>query len=358
MEGVADVRESMMLHEAMMMAVKAHEGQFRKGTDIPYIVHPMEVLQILTAMGADTELLIAGVLHDAVEDTAVTAEDIRARFGDAVAELVCHHTEDKSQSWEARKQATIHEIREGDRRVRYLIFADMLSNLRSQWADYQMVGEDLWARFNAPREKQSWYYSARLDAFDDLMKDENAADFYWEAQSLYKDIYVKFYMSTEDGALYQDGAHGERYYLPFNTVQWQAYEGEIPSSCVQIVRALAERLEDNGSAPFWMQHAQDCGDGTYLIWTDGVAADTLVVKDENIFFFAQEREQDGAMHTYWLDKMNAKRFLVQLRFEYGTEKPLAEVLREALGDADGSDRLIAFCNEKCVDYEVYIHDES
>ena len=203
------MRDSMMLHEAMMMAVEAHKGQVRKGTDIPYIVHPMEVLQILTAMGADTDLLIAGVLHDTVEDTAVTAEDIRERFGDAVADLVCHHTEDKSKSWEERKQVTIDEIRKGDRCVRYLIFADMLSNLRSQWADYQKVGEGLWERFNAPKEKQSWYYSARLDAFHDLMDDECAAKFYWEAQALYKDIYVDFYMDSENGMLCPKSALGE-----------------------------------------------------------------------------------------------------------------------------------------------------
>ena len=66
-----------------------------------------------------------------------------------------------------RKQRTIESIREGEQRVRYLIFADMLSNLHSQWADHKVVGEELWKRFNAPKENQSWYYSARLDAFDE-----------------------------------------------------------------------------------------------------------------------------------------------------------------------------------------------
>ena len=197
------------LNKAITFATEKHSGQLRKSTKIPYILHPLDVLQILYSMRADTSLLIAGVLHDTVEDTAVTAEDIRERFGDAVANLVCHHTEDKSKSWEERKQVTIDEIRKRDRYVRYPIFADMLSNLRSQSTDYQKVGEGLWERFNAPKEKQSWYYSARLDAFHNLMDDECAAKFYWEAQALYKDIYVGFYMDSENGMLCPKSVLGE-----------------------------------------------------------------------------------------------------------------------------------------------------
>ena len=357
-EGVVDVKDGMKLHEAMMMAVKAHKGQVRKGTDVPYIVHPMEVLQILTAMRGDTELLVAGVLHDVVEDTTVTAEDIQERFGNEVAELVCHHTEDKRQSWEERKQATINEIRKGNQRVRYLIFADMLSNLRSQWADYQEVGEALWKRFNAPKEKQSWYYSARLDAFDDMMGDECAENFYWEAQALYKDIYVAFYMDTEDGMLYQESAHGEKYCLPFNTVQWQEYDGEIPKSCVRIVRTLAERLEDNGSASFWMCHTCDCDDARYMLREDGSFIHTVVVEDGNVFFLIEGENQDGAIYGYWFDDMNTKRFFVQLRIVYGIESCLSNVLKTAFGGADGISRLLAFCNKHQVVYKRLIYSQN
>lgn len=349
------MRDSMMLHEAMMMAVEAHKGQVRKGTDIPYIVHPMEVLQILTAMNGDTELLIAGVLHDIVEDTAVTAEDIRERFGDVVADLVCHHTEDKSKSWEERKQVTIDEIYKGERSVRYLIFADMLSNLRSQWADYQKVGESLWERFNAPKEKQSWYYSARLDAFDDLMDDECAAKFYWEAQALYKDIYVDFYMDSENSMLYQKSAHGEGYCLMFNTVQWQRYDGEIPKSCVRIVRALAERLEENDSAAFWMRHTCDCTDARYLLGVDSGYIHTFALENGNIFFFIEKEDQDEAVYTYWFDEINARRLLVQLRIEYEVEMSLSDALKKAFGGVNIISRLLAFCNKNQVEYKNFVY---
>ena len=76
------------LHDAIVFAAKAHKGQVRKGTDVDYITHPMEVLQILTQMGADGNLLIAGVLHDVVEDTDVTLDEVRELFGDDVATLV------------------------------------------------------------------------------------------------------------------------------------------------------------------------------------------------------------------------------------------------------------------------------
>ena len=232
------------------------------------------------------------------------------------------------------------------------------SNLRSMYSNYQEVGEELWSRFNAPKEKQSWYYSARLDAFDDMMGDECAENFYWEAQALYKDIYVAFYMDTEDGMLYQESAHGEKYCLPFNTVQWQEYDGEIPKSCVRIVRTLAERLEDNGSASIWMRHTCDCDDARYMLREDGSFIHTVVVKDGNVFFLIEGENQDGAIYGYWFDDMNTKRFFVQLRIVYGIESCLSDVLKTAFGGADGISRLLAFCNKHQVVYKRLIYSQN
>jgi len=59
----------LLIQKAIIFATKKHEGQKRKGTDIPYIVHPMEVMQILTAMDCSQNVIIAGILHDTLEDT-------------------------------------------------------------------------------------------------------------------------------------------------------------------------------------------------------------------------------------------------------------------------------------------------
>ena len=93
------------LHKAIIFAVKAHAGMVRKGTDIPYIVHPMVAASIAARITSDQEVLSAAVLHDVVEDTPTTLEQIEAAFGKRVVELVAAESEDKmpnipaSESW-------------------------------------------------------------------------------------------------------------------------------------------------------------------------------------------------------------------------------------------------------------------
>lgn len=87
-------RENHLLEKAIHFATAKHAGQLRKGTTTPYIVHPLETMNILRSMNADTNLLIAGLLHDTVEDTDTTVEEIAEVFGTDVADLVGGHSED------------------------------------------------------------------------------------------------------------------------------------------------------------------------------------------------------------------------------------------------------------------------
>ena len=77
-----------MVSKAIVFATKAHEGQFRKATKIPYILHPMECAVIISGMTTDEEMIAAALLHDTVEDCDVTIEDIRREFGSRVAQFV------------------------------------------------------------------------------------------------------------------------------------------------------------------------------------------------------------------------------------------------------------------------------
>lgn len=156
------------LNEAINFAVKKHSDQVRKATTIPYILHPLEVLQILYSMRADTNVMIAGVLHDTVEDTDTTLDEIMELFGSDVAQLVASNSEDKSKSRDERKKHTIAELANADKRVKMLVLADKLSNMRSIAIDYEKSGDELWERFNAPKEKQAWYYSGVQDALYDM----------------------------------------------------------------------------------------------------------------------------------------------------------------------------------------------
>ena len=98
---------STRLQDAIRFALDKHAHQFRKGTDRPYILHPLEVMLLLSAMNADTDLLMAGVLHDTVEDTDATLPELEARFGPGVAGLVGAHTDDKSLPWQERKAKAV-----------------------------------------------------------------------------------------------------------------------------------------------------------------------------------------------------------------------------------------------------------
>lgn len=119
-----------MVEKAVAFAIKSHEGTFRKGTKIPYIVHPLETAVIVALMVTDEEMICAALLHDVVEDTGVTEAELKEEFGSRVAELVMEETEDKTKCWKERKSATLEHLEQASRESKILVLADKLSNLR------------------------------------------------------------------------------------------------------------------------------------------------------------------------------------------------------------------------------------
>src|SRR5438128_11470606 len=107
--------------EALSFAVQAHGAakQERKGTDFPYVSHPIRVAEILDRFGCSEDVIVAGFLHDAIEDANITAEEIGAAFSQRVAALVTAVSEpDKSLLWKTRKEQTIgHLEKEDDQEV-------------------------------------------------------------------------------------------------------------------------------------------------------------------------------------------------------------------------------------------------
>lgn len=182
-------KNAALLNKAIIFAVEEHAGQVRKGTDLPYIVHPLEVMTILGAMHVDAEVMAAGVLHDTVEDTGATIDDIKANFGDRVAELVQGHTEDKSKSWEERKKEALEELRDAPFDLKCLVMADKLSNMRAIARDYRQIGDKVWERFSRPKDKQAWYYAGGVKALESMQENENTAEFYEEFKGLYEEAF-------------------------------------------------------------------------------------------------------------------------------------------------------------------------
>lgn len=182
-------QERQLLHRAIQFATAAHQGQKRKGSGLDYICHPLEVLQILTQCNASLPVLIAGVLHDTIEDTPATAQQIHDAFGPQVTALVLHHSEDKGQSWKARKTAAIHQAQTGTLDCKLLIAADKVSNLRSTADDYQKMGDALWQLFRAGRDEISWYYRSMLEALQELEHHPHSAELYAEMAQLYQQVF-------------------------------------------------------------------------------------------------------------------------------------------------------------------------
>ncbi len=155
-----------LFEDAVCFAAQAHAGQKRKGSDTPYLVHPLEVAAICAAMSSDPEVLAAAVLHDVVEDAGVAPEELRARFGDRVAALVAAETEDKqadrppAETWRLRKERSLEALkRAGDPGVAILWLGDKLSNLRSIHRLARTRGKAVWEIFHQKDPAQhAWYY--------------------------------------------------------------------------------------------------------------------------------------------------------------------------------------------------------
>ena len=158
-----------MIQQAARFAAEAHEGKMRKGSEIPYIVHPLETAVIVSRMTEDPELISAALLHDVLEDTEVTFEELSELFGKRVADLVAAESEDKRKTWKERKQATIERLASASRQEKLLCLADKLSNLRSTTADYLLKGEAVWLKFRMRDKKEhEWYYRGVLEQLSDL----------------------------------------------------------------------------------------------------------------------------------------------------------------------------------------------
>jgi len=168
MEGKMDTS---LLDRAILFAVQAHAGTPRRGKGFPYVVHPMEAMVIAATMTDDQEVLAAAALHDVVEDTDVTLDELRAQFGERVACLVDTESDRFAQGkdWRARKEESLQRLREASRDGKIVALGDKLSNMRAIARDFTSKGEVFWDLFHIKEKSaHAWRYHALLDALSDL----------------------------------------------------------------------------------------------------------------------------------------------------------------------------------------------
>lgn len=164
-----------LLDKAIVFAVKAHHNTERRGKGFPYIVHPMEAVEIVATITSDQELLAAAALHDTIEDTDVTVEQLRGEFGDRIAALV-HDESDQfaegvseEDSWHDRKQAAIDRLAAASHDAKIVAMGDKLSNMRAIWRDYQAKGDELWNIFHVKdKASHEWHYRGLANSLREL----------------------------------------------------------------------------------------------------------------------------------------------------------------------------------------------
>ncbi len=164
-----------LLDRAIVFAVKAHHNTERRGKGFPYIVHPMEAVEIVATITPDQELLAAAALHDTIEDTDITVDDLRQEFGNRVAELVEAESDkfaegvSEEDSWHERKQAAIDRLRQAPHDAKIVAMGDKLSNMRAIARDYAIKGDELWKIFHVTdKASHEWHYRGLADSLSEL----------------------------------------------------------------------------------------------------------------------------------------------------------------------------------------------
>lgn len=246
------------VEEALRFAAVRHDGQFRKGTGIPYVTHPVAVAMLLTEDCQPVPVVAAGLLHDLLEDTLTTTAEIRERFGPEVARLVEAATEpDKNLSWEERKRTMVQRVHT----LRYdevaLFTADKLHNLRSIRLDIDQVGKSVWGRFKRQLRDQSWYYHELLEALRPFKSTTGLIEaFETELNLLFygveeeREVKLQKLISVVTGGFEEEDWVQEAPTLcqtafELNNVMREGYRQDSPSDLLEVT-TLAEQLREAG----------------------------------------------------------------------------------------------------------------
>jgi len=179
-----------MIKEALIFAQEKHKTQTRKSSKLPYMIHIYDVARILTNNHAPEHVIVAGILHDTLEDTNTTESEIEILFGLKVKEIVLSETENKELCWKERKQERIDHLKNASFDCKMVKCADMLANLCDLRENLKSDGESVWKRFKGTRQETKWYYESMIDTMKEL-----------EDYNMYKalkKVFVKVFLTASD----------------------------------------------------------------------------------------------------------------------------------------------------------------
>ena len=151
-----------LIEKAMRVAVRAHQGQTRKESDLPYISHPFMVAFKLSKYDFPDTVVAAALVHDVLEDTDVSTDVLREELGEEVLRIVTSVTNDDSLSWDEKKMKYVETVRSASEAAKAVATADKVHNLESLIIAYQEKGVDIWKNFNRGKEKKIWFEEEML----------------------------------------------------------------------------------------------------------------------------------------------------------------------------------------------------
>ena len=149
------------IERAIAVALRAHGSQTRKGDgQTPYVVHPVTVALILSRFTGDEDTIIAGLLHDTLEDTDLPPDEIAREFGDKVLHMVKDVTEPKlpGLSWDTKKARYLRHLQTAPQGSLLVASADKIANLISMITAHSTEGDRVWERFNATAAEKLVFY--------------------------------------------------------------------------------------------------------------------------------------------------------------------------------------------------------
>jgi len=198
------------IENAIKYILKHHANQYRKGTNIPYVTHPISAAMALQSSGIiDENVIVATLLHDVLEDTSVSYEELKDAFSERIADLVASVSENKQKSWEARKLHAIEALETCSYETKLIALADKFHNMSTMREDLNIYGNQLWSRFNKPFEFQKWHYTRILEV---LSHDERIKELkiFKDLEKLTSDVFGELTKPTPMKKVPSKPAEGEK----------------------------------------------------------------------------------------------------------------------------------------------------
>lgn len=159
-----------IVKQALLRAMDLHSGQSRKDGTTPYVVHPIQAAMIIARAGSDDATIAAALLHDTVEDTPYTFEELFEEFGESITEMVRACSEDKRiADWDERKNELFARLEQASIGAKLVKAADVMANMLDLKTALVRTNGDFWKKFHATPEQKIVYFQGVFERTKDIL---------------------------------------------------------------------------------------------------------------------------------------------------------------------------------------------